>query len=102
VIVVAARLLLVCAGCWAASACTEYSKRIDAVTDSGGNAIAHNSAIHIGTPWPRHAYDRRIDLAGDRAVAAIERYRTGQRSGETSSPIIVPAPVAPAPAPAQR
>ena len=48
-----------------------------------GNAVHHNSALHIADPNPPRAADVVLEMEGKRAALAIGRYETGN--------VIVPA-----------
>ncbi len=43
-----------------------------------GNAIAQDMAVHIIDPAPVGAENTAIDMNGERAALAMERYATGQ------------------------
>ncbi len=47
----------------------------DFVSRDAGNAIAVNSATQTINPWPKEAQDSTINLEGNRAAAAVERYQ---------------------------
>ena len=53
-----------------------YLERKDTITSGAGDARDVNAATHIIDPWPRYVGNRRIPANGERAVGAIERYRT--------------------------
>lgn len=63
-----------------------YAQRVDAVTDSAGDAKAVNAGTHMITPWPRYVGNRRVPVDGERMVGAVERYRANaQQSSQKQS-----------------
>jgi hypothetical protein len=52
-----------------------YLDRRDAISLTAGDAIASNIATQMVDPWPAYAGDRNIPYNGQRAQAAVERYR---------------------------
>ena len=58
----------------ALSSC-QYLDRHETISLHGGDALASNVAIQMIDPWPLSAGDRHIPGDGERAAAAIERYR---------------------------
>jgi hypothetical protein len=60
-------------------ACTDmYLDRRDTVSFGAGDAVASNMVTHMVDPWPAHAGNRNIAYDGERAAAAVERYRTNK------------------------
>lgn len=49
--------------------------RSDKIHLSTGDAVAHNMAVQTINPWPHYAKNQRINMDGDRARIAIERYK---------------------------
>ena len=52
-----------------------YYAHRDTITLGAGDAIATNAAVHTVDPWPPHAKNTDIDLEGERARVAVERYQ---------------------------
>ncbi|MGI9523779.1 MAG: hypothetical protein ACR2PG_19275 [Hyphomicrobiaceae bacterium] len=55
-----------------------YRARRDKITAGAGDAVAHNIAAQTIDPWPRHAANKRIDIDGERALIAIDRYKANK------------------------
>ena len=55
-----------------------YLERRDSIELSAGDANAHNIAVQMVDPWPRHAGNKNIAFNGQRMQAAVERYRNNQ------------------------
>jgi hypothetical protein len=55
-----------------------YLDRTDAIELSAGDANASNIAVQMVDPWPVYAGNKNIAFNGQRAQAAIERYRNNQ------------------------
>lgn len=55
-----------------------YLERRDSIELSAGDANAHNIAVQMVDPWPRHADNKNIAFNGQRMQAAAERYRNNQ------------------------
>jgi hypothetical protein len=64
----------------------EYLHRTDTITTSAGDAQAINEVTQVikPNPWDKSARNRRIRGNGDRAVNAVERYRSKQSSSSGS------------------
>jgi hypothetical protein len=64
----------------------EYLHRTDTITTSAGDAQAINEVTQVikPNPWDKRARNRRIQGNGDRAVNAVERYRSKQSSSSGS------------------
>ena len=76
----------------ACSACSSYLARRDTLSESSGDAVASNAAIHVIDPWPPEAFKIDPMTSGERAQRAIERYRnpaSGQNGpgGASASPV---------------
>lgn len=56
------------------SGCADYMNRRDTASLGAGNAMEANMGIHTVNPFPRAAYNTRIEQDGQAAVAAQERY----------------------------
>jgi len=56
--------------------CQQYLARQDLIEPYSGDAIATNSALQVGDPWPAYVYDTRIPTSGERQGNAIRRYKT--------------------------
>jgi hypothetical protein len=54
-----------------------YYDRREGVSLGGGDAIASNKATMMVDPWPPKSDNKNIAFSGERAVAAVERYKTG-------------------------
>ncbi len=73
---------------------SDYLQRSQSISLGAGNANDANEAIQTITPWPRHAFHRRVHVQGRQAVDSIQRmYRVpdpfeqqgaGASGGETS------------------
>ncbi len=57
------------------AAYSEYMDRKDTIDFSAGDAVHTNLVTHMVDPWPVHARNKNIELHGERAAAATERYR---------------------------
>jgi len=55
--------------------CTDYLARRDTLILETGDALQHNSAVHVVDPWPRHAQRIERETNGERLQRGIERYR---------------------------
>lgn len=55
-----------------------YRARRDSITAGAGNAVAHNIAAQTIDPWPKHSANKKIDMDGDRALIAIDRYKANK------------------------
>ena len=53
----------------------QYTQRADTITLSAGNAQDVNTRVQEIDPWPRNVGDKRIAVNGQRAAAAVDRYR---------------------------
>ena len=53
----------------------QYTQRADTITLSAGNAQDVNTRVQEVDPWSRNVGDNRIAVNGQRAVAAVDRYR---------------------------
>jgi len=59
--------------------CSEYYfDRRDGVTLHSGEAMAANRVTMMIDPWPAASGNRNIAYNGEKAAAAVERYRTGR------------------------
>jgi hypothetical protein len=65
-------------GCARTDVAHGYLDRQDAIELSAGDANASNIAIQMVDPWPAYAGNKNIAFNGQRAQAAIERYRNNQ------------------------
>jgi len=65
-------------GCAQTELAHGYLDRSDAIALSAGDANASNIAIQMVDPWPVYAGNKNIAFNGQRAQAAIERYRNNQ------------------------
>ena len=54
--------------------CQQYLARQDLIESYSGNAVAHNRAVQMIDPWPRHAYDTYIPTNGRRQANAYTNY----------------------------
>jgi hypothetical protein len=81
---------LTCSGAWAwdQDPAAQYFERKDTIVSGAGDAPDVNAATHIIDPWPRYVGNRQIPMNGERAVGAIERYRT-------NTPWATPCPITP-------
>jgi hypothetical protein len=52
---------------------SDYLQRSQSISLGAGNANDANEAIQSITPWPRHAFHRRVHVRGRQAVDSIER-----------------------------
>ena len=52
-----------------------YYERRDTIASAGGDWLAANAVTQMIDPWPPHSGDTRLTYNGQRAAAAIERYR---------------------------
>lgn len=57
--------------------CSEYTDRRDAISLSGGNAVAANIVTETVDPWPAVSADKNIAFNGQKMQSAVQRYRTG-------------------------
>jgi hypothetical protein len=55
-------------------ACVDYVKRRDTITFAAREANAWNRTVHTIDPWPRHAWNTRIEGDGRRVERVIRRY----------------------------
>jgi hypothetical protein len=55
-----------------------YYDRRDTIVLYGGDSIAANSAMQVIDPWPPYSSNTNIPFNGQRAQAAIDRYRNGK------------------------
>jgi len=62
--------------------CAEYTDRRESISYTSGDAVAANKALQVIDPWDRRAAWIDIDQDGNRAVSAVDIYRSG---GETES-----------------
>lgn len=60
------------AGCMAAQ-----DDRLEGIALSGGNAIAHNSALQIIDPWPSNVQDTDLKVPADRKSNSGKSADTG-------------------------
>lgn len=60
----------------------QYGQRILTVTPGAGDDQAANLAIQTKTPWPRHAFNKRIPGNGKLMVKAVKDYESGKRPQE--------------------
>jgi len=65
-------------GCAQTDVGHNYLDRTDAIALSAGDANASNIAIQMVDPWPAYAGNKNIAFNGQRAQAAVERYRNNQ------------------------
>ncbi len=56
----------------------QYSQRILTVTPGAGDTQAANTAIQTATPWPRHAFNKKIPANGALMTKAIRDYESGK------------------------
>jgi len=68
----------------ALAGCNQYVERGDTIYFGAGDAMAVNAAIMTRDPWPPHAYDVDIRHDGARMVRAVETYRSGPRTQQSS------------------
>ena len=61
-------------------ACADYVERRDTITFAAGEANAWNRTVHTTNPWPRHAWNTRIEGDGRRVEGVIRRY-SGEDEG---------------------
>jgi hypothetical protein len=54
--------------------CSQYLDRRDAISLSGGNAVATDKVTQMVDPWPRASANIAFD--GNRMESAVTRYRT--------------------------
>lgn len=76
-----------CGGCWAGlsdNPAGEYLHRSDTITLGAGNAKEVNATTHIIDPWPRRVANRRIPGHGERMAHAIEHYKSGPATSNSS------------------
>ena len=59
----------------------------DTVTDSVGDSVRANKAIHAINPWPGYSKDPNLKTDGKRVLGAVERYQEGgdRKSNGSSS-----------------
>ena len=81
----AALPLVGCYGLYGHDEMELYARRADVVTMSAGDAKEVNARTHMLTPWPGYVGDRRIPMDGDRAVRAVECYRTARSTSGSSA-----------------
>lgn len=55
-----------------------YYNHRDTLTLGSGDAAATSAAVHTIDPWPPYAKNTDIDLEGERARIAIDRYQKNQ------------------------
>lgn len=60
--------------------CDQYLSREDKIVYWAGEANAHNIAVQVVDPWPRHAFQTRLRTPGVKAEAAMKNYRKGDKS----------------------
>ena len=60
--------------------CEHYLSREDRIVYWAGDAKAHNTAVHVIDPWPRHAFNSNIRTPGARAASAMKNYRSGKQT----------------------
>ena len=61
----------------ALSGCSDSLARRDFLSETSGDAVAANKAIHIVDPWKREAFDVRLPVSGARLGAAMQKYQAG-------------------------
>ena len=57
--------------------CRQYVDRVDTVNLGGGDAIAHNKAVHTIDPWPPEAFKKRHHTKSTRVLNATKHYDEG-------------------------
>jgi hypothetical protein len=60
--------------------CQQYIARQDKIVYWAGESKAHNTAVHMVDPWPRHAFRTGMRTPGVKAEAAMKEYRSGDKS----------------------
>lgn len=56
----------------------EYYAQRDTLTLGAGDAVATNQVTHTVDPWNENAKNTDIDLEGERARVAVDRYQKNQ------------------------
>lgn len=69
------------------TACAEYVSRRETVGFAAGDAVAANKVLQIIDPWDRRASWTDIDQDGNRAVRAVDTYRSGESSSSESDSV---------------
>lgn len=80
-------LTIVVATALLTTACAEYVSRRETVGFAAGDAVAANKVLQIIDPWDRRASWTDIDQDGNRAVRAVDTYRSGESSDSDSGPV---------------
>jgi hypothetical protein len=62
-----------------------YFDHRDTVSLSAGDAVAANKVAQMVDPWPPESRDRNLQGNGQRARAAVERYRENRVTAPASS-----------------
>lgn len=67
------------------AACADITSRRETIGFAAGDAVAANKALQVIDPWDSRAAWTDIDQDGNRAVAAVDNYRTGGESSESEA-----------------
>ena len=67
------------------AACAEQFSHRETIEFSAGDAIAANKVLQVIDPWDQRAGWTDIDQDGNRAVKAVDTYRTGETSESSDS-----------------
>ena len=73
------------AGFLLAACSSDYVNRGDKISLDVGDAVAHNKAVHIIDPWPRHAERTATDTDSKRMIVAVEKYEQGPRADSSAA-----------------
>lgn len=80
-------LTFIVATAFLTTACADYVSRRETVGFAAGDAVAANKVLQIIDPWDRRASWTDIDQDGNRAVRAVDTYRSGESSGSESDTV---------------
>jgi len=74
----AATLIAACTALGGFALADDYRLRSDAIDFGAGEAPAANIAMQTINPFPRNAWNTRIDVNGQRLLVGIKRYQTNK------------------------
>ena len=70
-------LMVVSVGAWDLG-CSDCGDRTEFVTRGAGDAIDVNKATQTIDPWPPYVKNRKLNMDGQRAGLAMQRYQTNR------------------------
>lgn len=63
----------------------QYTDRMDSITKSAGNAVAHNKAVQTVDPWPRYVGNNRISIDSQRIAIGHQKYRANKSTAPAAN-----------------